>query len=123
MKSRYRFLRKSYALNRMAQAIERAMRATSAKEQDRAARWAAAWGLLCGIKNLPVKLRPSDVVQLLGQPGWPSSEQDEMAFADIETTQAVALDAIALGCQLQGTTPAPGNREVAAGTFETSNSG
>ena len=61
MRHRYRFVRKSYAMTRMAAAIERAIEATTIKEKDRAARWAAAWGLLCGIKTRPVYLKRSEI--------------------------------------------------------------
>lgn len=61
MKKRYRYVRKSYAMRRMARAIERAMQAGSSKESERAIRWVAAWGLLCGIKTPGVRLRDSDV--------------------------------------------------------------
>lgn len=61
MRSRYRFLRKSYAMDRMARAIERAIGGQTGKEQERAMRWAAAWGLLCGIKTASVRLRRSEV--------------------------------------------------------------
>lgn len=61
MKSRYRFLRKSYAMHRMALAIKRAIEARTGKQKERAARWAAAWGLLCGIRTTRVRLRSSEV--------------------------------------------------------------
>jgi hypothetical protein len=61
MKSRYPFLRKSYAMHRMAKAIERAIEGQTSGEKERAARWAAAWGLLCGIKTSGVRLRDSEV--------------------------------------------------------------
>lgn len=61
MKKRYRFVRKSYAMQRMAAAIERAIEAKSGRESDRALRWVAAWGLLCGIKTDNVRLRGSAV--------------------------------------------------------------
>ena len=66
MRHRYRFVRKSYAMTRMAAAIERAIEATTIKEKDRAARWAAAWGLLCGIKTRPVYLKRSEIGQMNG---------------------------------------------------------
>lgn len=61
MKTHYKFVRKSYAMQRMARAIERAIQAHTSIEKERAARWAAAWGLLCGIMTSSVKLRRSDV--------------------------------------------------------------
>jgi hypothetical protein len=61
MKNRYPFLRKSYAMHRMAKAIERAIEGKTSGEKERAARWAAAWGLLCGIKTSGVRLRDSEL--------------------------------------------------------------
>jgi hypothetical protein len=61
MKNPSRLLRKSYAMSRMARAIERAVDAPTGKEKERAARWVAAWGMLCGIKTSTVRLRRSDV--------------------------------------------------------------
>ena len=61
MRTRHVFLRKSYAMHRMALAIERAIQGATSKEKERAARWAAAWGLLCGIKTPAVRLRRNDV--------------------------------------------------------------
>ncbi|MEJ7807028.1 MAG: hypothetical protein WKG03_14035 [Telluria sp.] len=61
MKKRYRFVRKSYAMRRMAFAIQRAMDARSSAQCDTAIRWVAAWGLLCGIKTAGVRLRDSEV--------------------------------------------------------------
>ncbi len=75
MKNRYRFLRKSYAMHRMAQAIERAIEARTGKEKERAARWAAAWGLLCGIRTSRVRLRASDVKAQPDEPARRASEQ------------------------------------------------
>ena len=54
--------RKSYGRKRMALAIERAMTADSTAEQDKARRWAAAWGLLGGIRSPGVRLRRSSVL-------------------------------------------------------------
>jgi hypothetical protein len=54
--------RKSYSRKRMAQAIERAMAADSAAEQEKAKRWAAAWGLLGGIRSPGVHLRRTVLV-------------------------------------------------------------
>ncbi|MFL6658835.1 MAG: hypothetical protein ACJ8GW_12235 [Massilia sp.] len=62
MKSSDRFLRKSYAMQRMAIAIERAIAAATPKEKSRAARWAAAWGLLCDIKNPLPRLKASELL-------------------------------------------------------------
>ncbi len=60
MNSPHQYLRKSYAMRRMAKAIERAIAARSGKEKERAARWAAAWGLLCGIRTEGMVLRRTD---------------------------------------------------------------
>ena len=51
-------------MRRMAAAIERAIAAVTIFEKDNAARWAAAWGLLCGIKTKPVSVKRSDVIRL-----------------------------------------------------------
>lgn len=56
-----RFARKSYAMRRMTLAIERAIRSSNRKEKERASRWAAAWGLLCGIRTEGVNLKSGDV--------------------------------------------------------------
>ena len=64
MKNKYRFVRKSYAMSRMARAIERAIEATTIRDKDRAARWAAAWGLLCGVHTKRVKLRRNDLIHV-----------------------------------------------------------
>ncbi|HEU4376704.1 MAG TPA: hypothetical protein VFS02_24625 [Telluria sp.] len=56
-----RILKKSYAMQRMADAIDRAVRAAGAKEKERAARWVAAWGMLCGIRSESIRLRRSEV--------------------------------------------------------------
>jgi hypothetical protein len=61
MKNQSRLLRKSYAMQRMAEAIERAVVARTDKEKERAARWVGAWGLLCGINTATVRLRDSDI--------------------------------------------------------------
>lgn len=44
---------------RMAGAIGRAIDADTTVEKDRAARWAAAWGLIGGIRSPGVRLRRS----------------------------------------------------------------
>jgi hypothetical protein len=49
-------------MSRMARAIERAIEAKTIKEKDRAARWVAAWGMLCGIHTNSIKLKRSEVV-------------------------------------------------------------
>ncbi len=42
---------------RMAEAIGRAIASTSPLEKDRAARWAAAWGVVGGIRSRGIRLR------------------------------------------------------------------
>lgn len=51
--------RKAYAMQRMAEAIGRAIRSTSPLEQERAKRWAAAWGVVSGIRSSGIRLRRS----------------------------------------------------------------
>ncbi len=78
MKNRNKLVRKSYAMQRMAQAIERAIRANSAIEKERAARWAAVWGVLCGIMTSSVTLRRSDIDMHDKPPRRRSSDQIEI---------------------------------------------
>lgn len=63
MTLRDRQQRKSYGMRRMGKAIGRAIEAASSEEQARAIRWAAAWGLLCGIRSPGVRLRRSELVE------------------------------------------------------------
>ncbi len=51
--------RKAYAMMRMAEAIGRAIDTDIPAEKDKAARWAAAWGLIGGILTPGVRLRRS----------------------------------------------------------------
>ena len=51
--------RKAYAMQRMAEAIGRAIRSETAQEQERAKRWAAAWGVVSGIRSSGIRLRRS----------------------------------------------------------------
>jgi hypothetical protein len=51
-------------MRRMTLAIERAIKRPTRKEKERAARWAAAWGLLCGIRTEGVKLKAGDIQNL-----------------------------------------------------------
>ncbi len=53
--------KKSYALTRMAQAISRAIDAPGDADKQRAARWAAAWGVVAGIRSKGIRLRRSCV--------------------------------------------------------------
>lgn len=61
MKNLRRVTRKSYAMKRMASAIDRAIHAPTSAEKERSARWAAAWGLLCGINTNSSRLRSSEL--------------------------------------------------------------
>lgn len=45
-------------------ALERAIKRPTRKEKEHAARWAAAWGLLCGIRTEGVRLKAGDVQSL-----------------------------------------------------------
>jgi hypothetical protein len=54
--------RKSYAMRRMGTAIGRAIAADSADSQASAIRWAAAWGLICGIRSKGVRLRAAELI-------------------------------------------------------------
>lgn len=49
--------RKTYAMLRMAEAIGRAIASDLPADKDRAARWAAAWGVISGIRSPGVRLR------------------------------------------------------------------
>ncbi len=62
MNQRIRKEKKRYALLRMNEAIGRAMASGSDAEKDRAARWAAAWGVINGIRSPGVRLRRSVLV-------------------------------------------------------------
>jgi hypothetical protein len=57
MKHPIRKERKSYAMLRMIGAIGRAINSTSPADKDRAARWAAAWGVISGIRSPGIRLR------------------------------------------------------------------
>ena len=57
MKQRIRKEKKRYAMMRMAEAIGRAIKSTSSADKDKAARWAAAWGVMSGIRSPGVRLR------------------------------------------------------------------
>ena len=57
MKLTIRTERKRYAMLRMAQAIGRAIAAETDAAKEKAARWAAAWGLVGGILSPGVRLR------------------------------------------------------------------
>ena len=57
MKQRVRKEKKNYAMMRMTEAIGRAIKSTSSADKDKAARWAAAWGVMSGIRSPGVRLR------------------------------------------------------------------
>ena len=59
MKSRTIEKRKAYGMERMIAAIERAILSDTVVVKERAARWAAAWGLLSGIRSPGIRLRRS----------------------------------------------------------------
>ena len=62
MNQRVRKERKSYAMLRMAEAIGRAIGSSSDAEKEKAARWAAAWGVVSGIRSPGVRLRRSVLI-------------------------------------------------------------
>ena len=62
MKFTTRQQRKSYGMLRMSCAINRAMQARSDGDKDRAIRWAAAWGLIGGIRSDHVRLRKPEML-------------------------------------------------------------
>jgi hypothetical protein len=59
MKFRVRKERKTYAMLRMVEAIGRAIDSELPADKDRAARWAAAWGVIGGIRSPGIRLRRS----------------------------------------------------------------
>ena len=62
MTRRLRKEMKAYAMLRMAAAISRAIESDTPAEKTRAARWAAAWGVMGGIRSPGVRLRRSVLV-------------------------------------------------------------
>ncbi|MES2900904.1 MAG: hypothetical protein V4723_14335 [Pseudomonadota bacterium] len=60
MSKRPKLYLKLYAQQRMAAAIDRAITAGAVEAKERAARWAAAWGLLAGVKSKKVRLKRLD---------------------------------------------------------------
>lgn len=62
MNRNFKLAKKSYAMQRMRIAIARAVSAGSQRQKATAARWAAAWGLLCGIYTPGVRLKRSDLL-------------------------------------------------------------
>jgi hypothetical protein len=88
----------------MARAIERAVEARTSKEKERAARWVAAWGLLCGIRTSSVRLRNSDVGRGIDR----TRDRDRQSSDPIEFPPAPAALPVFgtdAGAQLQGETP------------------
>lgn len=59
MKIRSPEQRKLYAMRRMGLAIDRAVAENSSSSKGKAAKWAAAWGVLCGIQSAKVRLKTS----------------------------------------------------------------
>jgi hypothetical protein len=90
MKNPSRLLRKSYAMSRMARAIERAVEARTSKEKERAARWVGAWGMLCGIKTSTVRLRRSDIQRVGADRHHEASDPIDIPFAAPVCAQCVA---------------------------------
>ena len=68
---------KSYALQRMALAIDKAIVAQSRGAKERAARWAAAWGMLGGIRTEKVRLKRIDPRDMAVPAGEPEPATDE----------------------------------------------
>ena len=58
--------RKSYAMQRMSAAIDRAMRSSVPAEKRLAMRWAAAWGLVAGIRSSSARLRDTRMLRNAG---------------------------------------------------------
>lgn len=56
-------------MQRMAAAIGRAISSESDQEQERAKRWAAAWGVVSGIRSSGVRLRRSVLRDRRGKGG------------------------------------------------------
>jgi hypothetical protein len=121
MKNPDRSLRKSYAMERMAAAIDRAIGSRTGKEKERAARWAAAWGLLCGIRTEGVKLRRNDIRPELEEGGRCPSDQIEIgaAPAPVQTESAGLRESASIA--MPGKLPPSVNQEgvpFASGIFD-----
>lgn len=56
-------------MQRMAAAIGRAISSESTQEQERARRWAAAWGVISGIRSSGIRLRRSVLRDRRGKVG------------------------------------------------------
>lgn len=61
--------RKTYAMLRMVAAIGRAIHSPTSAEKDKAARWAAAWGVIGGIRTRGIRLRRSVLSDERRRPG------------------------------------------------------
>jgi hypothetical protein len=59
MKHHLKKERKTYAMLRMVEAIGRAIHSERPADKDKAARWAAAWGVISGIRTPGIRLRRS----------------------------------------------------------------
>jgi hypothetical protein len=85
MKKFDRLARKSYAMHRMALALDRAIALRTGAQKERAARWAAAWGLLCGIQTQGVRLRHNDIEDVLSEriegTGEPSDSCEDLTLS------------------------------------------
>lgn len=56
-------------MQRMAEAIGRAIRSESSQEKERAKRWAAAWGVVSGIRSSGIRLRRDVLFDRRGKGG------------------------------------------------------
>lgn len=68
MKPQVKKERKTYAMLRMTEAIGRAISSTHPADKDKAARWAAAWGVISGIRTPGIRLRRSVLVDRRSKP-------------------------------------------------------
>jgi hypothetical protein len=59
MKHHIKKERKTYAMLRMTEAIGRAISSERPEDKNKAARWAAAWGVISGIRTPGIRLRRS----------------------------------------------------------------
>jgi hypothetical protein len=96
MKNRYRFIKKSYAMQRMSAAIERAIVAPTIKEKERAARWAAAWGMLCGVTTSASNLKGGDVLAF--EEEGEAFDSQPAGFAQAAQSQRQPAEPASSGC-------------------------
>lgn len=68
MKHHIRKERKTYAMLRMVEAIGRAIDSELPADKDKAARWAAAWGVISGIRTPGIRLRRSVLTDRRSKP-------------------------------------------------------